>query len=241
MQWTDVTWRLFHGLTHPWLIVPPLLVLMGLPWLLRSRPLQIYLSRPAAIALLFYLLAIATPTATLANWLLAQFVPFDTGAPADAIVVLGRGEVLRPSRIQTSVQLWQAHRAPEIFVSGAGDAPKMITDLQTAGVPVQQLSGEYCSRTTEENARYTAALLQPQEIYHIVLITDAPHMLRSYLTFVSFGFQVIPHPSPFPTHRSLSSLLVLREYVGLVSYGLLGRFQARETPLGLPGINHCQL
>jgi uncharacterized SAM-binding protein YcdF (DUF218 family) len=57
-------------------------------------------------------------------------------------------------------------------------------------------------------------------------------MLRSKLTFESLGFEVIPYLTPLPKQLDLKkkAFLVFREYLGLISYGLQGRFMPRETP-----------
>ncbi len=144
---------------------------------------------------------------------------------------MGRGPQHNPMRAQVAEQLWQAQRAPLIFASGRGDAP-LIADLVRAQVPAATVSGEPCSLTTNQNAEFTAALLMPQGVRTIILVTDAPHMLRSLLTFQSFGFKVIPHVSPLNpnTDRSKRRFLVFRESIGLVSYSLLGRYFSREVP-----------
>jgi hypothetical protein len=74
-------------------------------------------------------------------------------------------------------------------------------------------------------------LLSSQNLNRIILITDQPHMLRAWLTFRRFGFDVIPHMEPIQdwvAHHE-RSFLAIREYLGLLSYKLLGRFQA-PTP-----------
>jgi uncharacterized SAM-binding protein YcdF (DUF218 family) len=147
-------------------------------------------------------------------------------------VVLGRGSELQQDRVQVAAQLWQSQRAPLIFVSGTYDAPLMAGSLAKLGVTPSAIDGEPCSRTTEQNAQFTAALLQPRGIHKIVLVTDPPHMLRSVLTFRSFGFEVIAHPNPFPPNYQVrkQAFLIVREYAGLVSYRLLGRFAPRPVP-----------
>ncbi|HEY9741447.1 MAG TPA: YdcF family protein, partial [Coleofasciculaceae cyanobacterium] len=106
------------------------------------------------------------------------------------------------------------------------------------GIPNQTLAYEECSRTTEENARFTATVLQPQGVKQILLITDSPHMLRSLLTFRSFGFTVIPYTSPVPANLAsrTKALKVFSEYLALVGYGLQGRFR----PQSLPEATNCQ-
>jgi uncharacterized SAM-binding protein YcdF (DUF218 family) len=107
-----------------------------------------------------------------------------------------------------------------------GDAHQIVQTLEEMGVPEQRLGGEECSQTTHENALFTSALLHSQGIRKIILVTDSPHMLRSLLTFRSFGFHVIPHPSPQSTHYSLRNKIgnLLREYAGLAIYALSGQF-----------------
>jgi uncharacterized SAM-binding protein YcdF (DUF218 family) len=164
------------------------------------------------------------------NRVLVSFLPSDSGATAEAIVVLGRGTAMRRERVDVSTQLWEAQRAPLIFASGWGDAQQIASMLEQKGIPGDAIDGEPCSRTTEENARFTAAILQPKNIHRILLVTDPPHMLRSLLTFRSLGFEVMPHSNPLPNHLNTKTkaFLVFREYLGIVGYGLRGRFLPRE-------------
>ncbi|WP_228040081.1 YdcF family protein [Nodosilinea sp. LEGE 07088] len=164
---------------------------------------------------------------------LALLVPADNGQPADAIVVLGRGERFRASRVQTVTDLWREQRAPLIFASGRGDAIEIGQMLEANGLPPESIEGEPCSTTTNENALFTAALLKPRGAKRLVLVTDFPHMARSLLTFRSLGFEVIPHTSPIPADYGPKGerLLVMREWIGLISYGLMGRYFARTAEI----------
>jgi uncharacterized SAM-binding protein YcdF (DUF218 family) len=94
------------------------------------------------------------------------------------------------------------------------------------------LDGENCSLTTDENAVFTASVLQPQGIKRILLVTDPPHMWRSLLVFRAQGFTVIPKPSPLPSYlgRKAETFITLREYMGLVGYGLRGLFFPQRSP-----------
>jgi uncharacterized SAM-binding protein YcdF (DUF218 family) len=51
------------------------------------------------------------------------------------------------------------------------------------------------SRSTNENARFSAATLQAQGISHIVLVTHAFDVRRARLEFESAGFKVTPAPT----------------------------------------------
>ncbi|XGV95334.1 MAG: YdcF family protein [Leptolyngbya sp. BL-A-14] len=177
------------------------------------------------------LLITSPPGLALITHVLTSQIPPDSGAVADAIVVLGRGSHSMDARIDTTVALWQEKRAPRIFVSGRGDSKPIVRRLLGKGVPSSVINGENCSLTTEENGRFTALALLPQGVKQIILVTDSPHMLRSRLTFQSFGFEVTSHPSalwPDLGYRE-RLLLVAREYGGLLSYVIRGRFGERES------------
>lgn len=158
-------------------------------------------------------------------------IPPDTGQPADAIVILGRGRLAFKARTETAAKLWQSRRAPYILSTGWGEAIPLNKRLIQLGVPPEVILTESKARTTEENARLSAPILRQYSIKRIILMTDQPHMLRSLLTFRSFGFEVIPYPVSVPS--SLPSIevttLALREYIGLLSYATLGRFSPRST------------
>jgi uncharacterized SAM-binding protein YcdF (DUF218 family) len=225
-SWVTFTKLISQWLMRPTWIVLGLVVLLGVAQLLVRRRKRRTLNLAIASLLLLYGLAIAPPTLNLAEKALVSLLPRDSRASADAIVVLGRGSMLNPSRVELAAKLWQANRAPLIFTSGMGDAPEMLRMLEERGIPDAVLDGEGCSQTTRENALFTIEALQPKGVQHILLVTDSPHMLRSLLTFRGIGFDVTPVPSPVPSEigRRGKATLVLREYAGLVTYGLRGRF-----------------
>jgi uncharacterized SAM-binding protein YcdF (DUF218 family) len=231
-----VTKLIFQGLTQPLLVISLFLLLIkflgNLPWQQARRPLQLLLGSVA----LLYLLMLFPPTIRFAETTLIDQIPQDSGQRADAIVILGRGDALTPSRVEVAAKLWEAHRAPLIFASGVGDAPVIVQQLQNQGIPKQVLAEESCSRTTYENAKYTAAALRPHDIKRILLVTDAPHMLRSLLTFQKFGFTVTPIPSSTLSglDRRDRTKIVLHEYGGLVSYSLMGRVSPKQVMKIIP-------
>ncbi|MGC1309675.1 MAG: YdcF family protein [Phormidesmis sp.] len=233
--WVSAKGTFSHIFSHPILVASVLLLLISLPWVLkRDRWKKPVLAISVSIVATFYI-ATSSIFAGLGNRLLMGFVPADSGEQAEAIVVLGRGDKNNPERENASLQIWQAQRAPLIVPSGHGDALLMTDSLRAAGVPDEAIAPEPCSLTTNQNAEFTAAMLKPrspQGIHKIILVTDPAHMMRSRLTFQSFGFQVISHTSPL--NDSLPEItkhtLVFREGLGLLSYGLMGRYRAREVP-----------
>lgn len=230
-HWSVLTWRIFSALTKPGLVLPILCSAILLPWFVRSS--RKWRISAVGVALLLLYGVVCSPIGMkVGNQGLIGLLPEDAGQPVDAIVVLGRGQALRSERVQVAANLWQANRAPLVFASGWGDAKPIARSLAKRGVSAQAIDGEPCSRTTEENAQFTAALLQPRGVQQILLVTDPPHMLRSFLTFRSLGFQVAAHPNPLPPELNTrrEAFLIVREYLGLVSYGFLGRFFPREAP-----------
>lgn len=234
-SWVALTWGLANYSEAPALLLATLLTVAVVPLVFRQFPWKYRVSGAGFILLILFLLFSSRTFIGVSNRLLVSLIPSDRGETADAIVILGRGEELRPARMDMATQLWQEGRAPRLFVSGWGDAHPIADGLKQRGIPESAIDGEPCSRTTEENALFTAALLQPQGVKRILLVTDAPHMLRSLLTFRSLGFTVVPHPNSLPAiSKRQKGYLVYREYFGLLSYGVLGRFKSREAPKEVP-------
>lgn len=206
-------------------------ILSGLGWFwLRDRTAS-FARGCLLLPLLLYFFLVSPVGLTLAEKGLTAWIPHDSGQRADAIVVLGRGRSQRADRVQQAAQLWQAERAPLVFASGQIDAPAIAQTLQRQGVSADSIAFEGCSRTTEENAQITAAMLSPQGIQSIILVTDPTHMVRARLTFQSLGFRVWPHLSNQndPDAKTTTFVRNVREYVGLVTYALRGRYRPRSV------------
>jgi uncharacterized SAM-binding protein YcdF (DUF218 family) len=211
------------------------LALLGILWLISPYRWQKSL-RPFMIALFTGLVLFSPIGLQLGFWGLTAFVPLDAGDTTDAIVVLGRGPTLRASRVVELQELWQAKRAPRIFASGMMDARAIVQSLKELGMPAKVLSGEECSQSTEENALFTSAILRPEQVQKILLVTDSPHMLRSLLLFRSFGFQVVSHPIALSSQTAFHQqwLILIREFLALVISSLKGQFK----PLSIESLDH---
>ena len=127
---------------------------------------------------------------------------------ADAIVILGGGrEVNDPAwqgdqpslmamqRLRYGARLAKATNLP-VLVSGGlhfgqppSEAQIMADSLaEDFDITARWLEGE--SRTTWENALYTAKILQAEGIQRVLLVTDAWHMPRSRWSYEQLGFSV---------------------------------------------------
>jgi uncharacterized SAM-binding protein YcdF (DUF218 family) len=162
---------------------------------------------------------------------------------ADAIVVLGGGhygwlrdgdvqpEQLRSSRLATGVRAWQAGRAPVIILSGSRvETATMATAVARFEVPDHAVLLEDRSRSTRDNARFTAALAERHTIERVLLVTSSLHMPRALQSFRDSGLDAIAVPVPeiaprahwrdrwLPSRRALwRSSRALKEYVSLVA------------------------
>lgn len=226
-DWSELGWR-----KQFLLVVLISLAIFGIRWIIQNKKARRWLRSWKVMISLLIITASIPLIFTVAAKGLVSFLPTDTGETTQAIVVLGRGPKLRQERIDAAAELWQAKRAAMVFVSGFIDAYDLIPQIKAKGIPNTAVDGENCSRTTWENALFSAAILHPQQIRKVLLVTDGPHMWRSLLLFRANGFTVIPHPTPLPANFGFKStaFLTLREYLGIVGYALQGLFHPDRSP-----------
>ena len=148
-------------------------------------------------------------------------------------------------RITETVAL--ARRLPEariVLVGGSDYAARggiennvMAAMLISMGIPAGRLELEARSRDTWENALFARTVVQPKPDERWLLVTSAWHMPRAMGVFRKNGFPVEAWPvdyrtagpsdyvEPFYSPSEGFGLLdvILKEYVGLVSYRLAGR------------------
>jgi uncharacterized SAM-binding protein YcdF (DUF218 family) len=183
-------------------------------------------------------------------------LPLSAVPTAPAIVVLG-GQTAngRPNwfepynsttateRIDTAAQLYAAHRAPLIIVSGAAyegktsEAQVMAQTLRQRGVPDSALILESAAANTYENGVYSAAILKRLKVDRALIVTSALHMPRSIAVFKKQGITAIAAPAPpqivvpndpqfsfwLPNTRTFfASRSIIKEYVGLLMYWVRG-------------------
>jgi uncharacterized SAM-binding protein YcdF (DUF218 family) len=133
---------------------------------------------------------------------------------AEAIVVLGGGQRVRApeyegptlnsvtlERVRYGARLARATGLP-VLVSGGSpgarlsEASLMADSLRNDfGIAPKWLEDR--SENTEQNARYSAAMLKEAGIRHVILVTHAAHMRRALGYFSAAGLQVTPAPTAF--------------------------------------------
>jgi uncharacterized SAM-binding protein YcdF (DUF218 family) len=162
------------------------------------------------------LFLLATPVA--ASWLLEQV---EAGLPetpelrgAQAIVVLG-GDVhlgdgkavpdsLGPQSLERVLYAAQAYRSLHLPVAVSG-GPVLGSDATVGGLMKEALERDFAvpvawnedrSRTTQENALFTAQLLRAEGIATVVLVSHAWHLPRGLWAFERAGLKPLPWPAP---------------------------------------------
>ena len=222
----------------------------------RWRPSPFVRGLLAGIVLVFAVRALINNTA-LADRLVSRLIPSDTAGPADAIVVLGAGIVgpCEPNlnamrRVQLGVRLWHQHRAAMIFFTGGrpeGKAcPVAVVMSEFAGelgVPADARLTEEASRSTHENAEFSAPLLRQRGVKRILVVTDRLHMRRAEGAFAAAGFEIERASVPvYASHPDNVSMLTsgFREYVALLYYRqrgwLAGAPKARTAERAAPDV-----
>ncbi len=186
-------------------------------------------------------------------------------APIDGIIVLGGAEDGRTGgtrelmglneaaeRMTETVALARRLPAARVVFSGGSAAlfETRVAEAETAGrlfaalgIDPARLVLEGASRNTDENARFTRALIPKRAGERWLLVTSAWHMPRAVGSFRSAGFEPVPWPVDYRTARDIDYFrstsgipdglkrldFIAKEYAGLVVYWLTGR-----SPVLLP-------
>jgi uncharacterized SAM-binding protein YcdF (DUF218 family) len=217
------------------------------------------------LALAAVLILVAAATLPLGMLLIAPLedrfpLPPSDLPPPEGIIVLGgaiddgvsraRGQTVFDEggeRLTEAVVL--AKRFPQarvVYTSGSSSftgetstealqARKLMSQM---GIAPERVTIEDKSRNTDENARFTAAIVHPQPSQRWIVVTSAFHMPRAMGLFEKAGFHPIAYPVAFRTRgqwpddlrlrfdpvRSLRTFeIAIHEWIGLVAYWASGR------------------
>jgi uncharacterized SAM-binding protein YcdF (DUF218 family) len=161
----------------------------------------------------------------------------DSGPPSWPYPNLGEAA----DRAWHGARLYRAGRAESLILSGgrlgwqgegAPESEAMRKFLNDLGVPDAVLQVEDRSRSTRENALYSAELIRAQGYAQVLLVTSALHMPRALASFRAVGIEATPAPcdfevKPAPLHALrwmpdagalAASTRALKEYLGWWMY-----------------------
>ncbi|MEV7098239.1 YdcF family protein [Amycolatopsis sp. NPDC051045] len=145
----------------------------------------------------------------------------------DAIIVLGcglNGERVPPllaGRLDRAIRLHAREATPPLLVVSGGRGPgetvaeadAMHAYLRDRGVPEDRILREDRARTTEENLRFSAALL-PGDARRVVAVTSNYHVFRTAVECRRLGLPFQATGSP--TARYFLPSALLREFAALI-------------------------
>jgi uncharacterized SAM-binding protein YcdF (DUF218 family) len=112
---------------------------------------------------------------------------------ADVMVVLGGGALERAER---AAELFKAGEAPLIICSGLGDAAANAACLTNAGVPVTAILLEPKSHTTQENAKFSIAMLHALGAHRVIIVTTWYHSRRALACFEHYAPDITFYSRP---------------------------------------------
>ena len=218
-----------------------------------------------ALALIAIVILIAAATLPLGVLLITPLedrfpLPPPDLPPPEGIIVLGgainasasaaRGQTIFDEggeRLTEAVIL--AKRFPQarvVYTSGtnsviggrSSEALQAQRFMSQMGIAPERVTIEDKSRNTDENARYTAAIVHPEPSQRWIIVTSAFHMPRAMGVFERAGFHPIAYPVAFQTVGRWSEDLRLtfepvrnlrifeiavHEWIGLAAYWASGR------------------
>lgn len=161
---------------------------------------------------------------------------------ADVIVALGAG-VQRDNtpgpamrrRVSHAADLWKAGYAPVIICTGGkpGNRTRSEADacaellIQEHGIPASVVVQEDQSRSTEENAMYTHAIMQTNGWRSAVVVSDGYHLFRARRLFMNEGITVFTSPASEEAPPVQHAIFLMREVAAL-------QWQVVKEALNLP-------
>jgi uncharacterized SAM-binding protein YcdF (DUF218 family) len=170
------------------------------------------------------------------------------GGALDDLASAARGQTVfdEGERLTEAVILARRYPQARVVYTGGSAALTGATSTEALqarkfmaqmGVAPDRVTLEDKSRTTEENARFTAAIVHPQPSQRWLLVTSAFHMPRAMGVFEKAGFHPIAYPVAFRTlgkrydfrfdfdpARNLRTFgLAIHEWIGLAAYWATGR------------------
>lgn len=159
----------------------------------------------------------------------------------DYVVVLGAGLIgdkvtpLLASRIEKGIAIYQKHPSSKLIMSGGQGPDEIIAEGQAManyalekGVPAEDILIENQSTNTEENLKFSYALMKPGSRF--ALITNYYHVFRALLLARKLKIKCIGYGARTKFYFSLNAFI--REFVG---YAVMSR-KAHLVVIGIVSV-----
>ena len=143
----------------------------------------------------------------------------------DYVVVLGAGLIgdkvtpLLASRIEKGIAIYQKHPSSKLIMSGGQGPDEIMAEGQAManyvlekGVPAEDILIENQSTNTEENLKFSYALMKPGSRF--ALVTNYYHVFRALLLARKLKIKCIGYGARTKFYFSLNAFI--REFVGYV-------------------------
>ena len=141
----------------------------------------------------------------------------------DYVVVLGAGLIgdkvtpLLASRIEKGIAIYQKHPGSKLIMSGGQGPDELMAEGQAManhaleqGIPVEDIVIENQSTNTEENLKFSYALMKPGSRF--ALVTNYYHVFRALLLAQQLKIKCIGYGARTKFYFSLNAFI--REFVG---------------------------
>ena len=105
------------------------------------------------------------------------------------------------ARIAKAIELYQAEAAPKLLVTGGGEPPvaeAMRTAAIEAGVPEADIMVEAASRSTLQNALFSADIEGIDADSNLLIVTHRYHLPRSWASYRWAGFSNVTRVAADP-------------------------------------------
>jgi len=166
------------------------------------------------------LLVTATPVV---NWWARAFAGPWSDPRGDVLIVLGgdvagEGIIGRSSflRATYAVLIWREGGWKRVLLSGHRSTTEPMRRLMISeGIPEQAIQVEDRSRSTRENALFTAQMGSSAPGQRVLLTSDY-HMYRAWRVFRKAGLDTVPRPLPDALKRGQRPLLRWEVFLDLV-------------------------
>ena len=143
----------------------------------------------------------------------------------DYVVVLGAGLIgdkvtpLLASRIEKGIAIYQKHPGSKLIMSGGQGPDELMAEGQAManyaleqGIPAEDIVIENQSTNTEENLKFSYALMKPGSRF--ALVTNYYHVFRALLLAQQLKIKCIGYGAKTRFYFSLNAFI--REFVGYV-------------------------